>query len=185
MSQFSVQLNSKFSAACSNNPLEDTLANNAVAENVDLDNLFAFLSEVHADGAKNAMLEEIENQMTELASGFDEEIQLVSREREYLLYELSVPLHTCKYIYIFFLFYRSLEQDVSKNYEELPLPSPPPMLESPESSISDSLLPFGFPSLPEPTERPPPPPTVHQDEPIYEAIQPRYHSGFIEVLLSI
>jgi hypothetical protein len=30
------------------------------------------------------MLEEIENQMTELASGFDEEIQLVSREREYL-----------------------------------------------------------------------------------------------------
>lgn len=57
---------------------------NVVAENVDLDNLFAFLSEVHADGGKNAMLEEIENQMTELASGFDEEIELVSREREYV-----------------------------------------------------------------------------------------------------
>ncbi|XP_046440084.1 myosin-I heavy chain-like isoform X4 [Daphnia pulex] len=160
LSHFTVQLNSKFSAACSNNPLEDPLAN-AVADNVDLDNLFAFLSEVHADGGKNAMLEEIENQMTELASGFDEEIQLVSREREYL---------------------QSMEQteEVSKDYEELPLPSPPPMLESPESSISDSLLPFGFPSLPEPTERPPPPPTVHQDEPIYEAIQPRFHAGFGE-----
>jgi hypothetical protein len=74
-------------------------------------------------------------------------------------------------------------EEVSKDYEELPLPSPPPMLESPESSISDSILPFGFPSLPEPTERPPPPPTVHQDEPIYEAIQPRFHAGFGEVLL--
>jgi hypothetical protein len=82
---------------------------------------------------------------------------------------------------------RSIEQteEVSKDYEELPLPSPPPMLESPESSISDSLLPFGFPSLPEPTERPPPPPTVHQDEPIYEAIQPRFHAGFGEVLFSV
>lgn len=45
------------------------------------------------------------------------------------------------------------------------------------------MLAFGFPSLPEPTEKPPPPPTIHQDEPIYEAIQPRYHSpSIIEVL---
>jgi hypothetical protein len=30
-----------------------------------------------------------------------------------------------------------------------------------------------LPSLPEPTEKPPPPPTAHRDEPIYESIQPR------------
>lgn len=84
MTHFTVQLNSKFSAASCSNPLEET-STNAVGENVDLDNLFAFLSEVHADGGKKAMLEEIENQMTELVSGFDEEIQLVSREREYVL----------------------------------------------------------------------------------------------------
>jgi len=30
-----------------------------------------------------------------------------------------------------------------------------------------------MPSLPEPTEKPPPPPMIHQDEPIYEAIKPR------------
>lgn len=77
-----MQLNSKFSASCSNNQYEETLAN-TVGENVDLDNLFAFLSEVHADGGKNAMLEEIENQMTELVSGFDEEIQLATREKGY------------------------------------------------------------------------------------------------------
>lgn len=77
LTHFTVQLNSKFSAS---NPFEES-STNAIGENVDLDNLFAFLSEVHADGGKKAMLEEIENQMTELVSGFDEEIQLVSRER--------------------------------------------------------------------------------------------------------
>lgn len=75
-----MHLNSKFSASCSN-PLEEA-STNTVGENVDLDNLFAFLSEVHADGGKKAMFEEIENQMTELVSGFDEEIQLVSREKK-------------------------------------------------------------------------------------------------------
>jgi hypothetical protein len=30
-----------------------------------------------------------------------------------------------------------------------------------------------MPSLPEPTEKPPPPPMIHQEEPIYEAIKPR------------
>lgn len=75
---------------------------------------------------------------------------------------------------------------VSQDDEELPLPSPPPILESPGSSVSDALVPFGLPSLPEPTERPPPPPTIHNDEPIYEAIQPRSHSTiFVEVFYFI
>lgn len=74
---------------------------------------------------------------------------------------------------------------LSDNYDEdLPLPSPPPVIESPSSSVSDGILPFGLPSLPEPTERPPPPPTVHNDEPIYEAIQPRNNpSNLVEVLV--
>lgn len=70
----------------------------------------------------------------------------------------------------------------SQDEEELPLPSPPPILESPDISDSDPLIPFGLPSLPEPKERPPPPPTIHNDEPIYEAIQPRNHTPmFVEV----
>ena len=55
-----------------------------------------------------------------------------------------------------------------------PLP-PPPILDFPECSspINEEVQPFGMPSLPEPTEKPPPPPMIHQDEPIYEAIKPR------------
>ena len=74
-----MQLNSKFSGAILSQCEETSI--NTAGDNVDLDNLFAFLSEVHTDGGKKAMLEEIENQMTELVSGFDEEIQLVSREK--------------------------------------------------------------------------------------------------------
>ena len=54
------------------------------------------------------------------------------------------------------------------------LPSPPAKMDSPVS-FNEVLPPFGMPSLPEPTERPPPPPMVSQDEPIYEAIQPLIH----------
>lgn len=84
LSQFTLQLNSKLSSTCPN-PFEETSTTTA-ADNVDLDNLFAFLSEVHADGGKQAILEEIENQMTELVSGFDEEIQLVTKEKRYFTF---------------------------------------------------------------------------------------------------
>ncbi len=176
-----MQLNSKFSASCSNNQ-EETLAN-AVGENVDLDNLFAFLSEVHADGGKNAMLEEIENQMTELVSGFDEEIQLATREKGYIGINFNNILSNSSFQCSFSLKVIGKFVEVAKDDEDLPLPSPPPNLESPESSLSDANVQFGLPSLPEPTERPPPPPTILQDEPIYEAIQPRNHpSNFVEVV---
>ena len=67
-----------------------------------------------------------------------------------------------------------------------PLP-PPPLLDSPNSSspVNEALQPFGMPSLPEPTEKPPPPPLIHQDEPIYEAIQPRNDLSPISKVLSI
>lgn len=85
---------------------------------------------------------------------------------------------------IFFTNRTEKQIETNKSNEELPLPSPP-IFESSESSesLSDMVAPFGLPSLPEPTERPPPPPTVLKDEPIYEAIQPRnqlHHS--VEVL---
>ena len=74
LSHFAGQLNSKL-AATSSNAFEDACVQ-AVGENVDLDNLFAFLSEIHGEGNKNAVMEEIENQMTELATDFDQEILL-------------------------------------------------------------------------------------------------------------
>lgn len=54
--------------------------------------------------------------------------------------------------------------------DDLVLPPPPAKLDSPVS-FNEGVPAFGMPSLPEPTERPPPPP-VSQEEPIYEAIQP-------------
>lgn len=74
LSHFAGQLNSKL-AATSSNTFEETCAQ-PVGDNVDLDNLFAFLSEIHGDGNKNVLMEEIENQMTELATDFDQEILL-------------------------------------------------------------------------------------------------------------
>ena len=56
--------------------------------------------------------------------------------------------------------------------EDLPLPSPPPLHDLCESPCEPKHL-LGMPSLPEPTEKPPPPPLIHQDEPIYESIPPR------------
>lgn len=79
LSQFAGQLNSKLLEEVNTPP-------NNNGENVDLDNLFAFLSEIHGDGNKNTTLEEIENQMTELATDFDEEIQLSAREARYFLF---------------------------------------------------------------------------------------------------
>lgn len=64
----------------------DEVSANPTGENVDLDNLFAFLSEVNADGGKNAALEEIENQMTELATGFDQEIMLAKSPIKYAIF---------------------------------------------------------------------------------------------------
>lgn len=52
-----------------------------VADNVDLDNLFAFLSEIHGDANKNPVLEELEMQMNELATDLDQEIQEASDVR--------------------------------------------------------------------------------------------------------
>ena len=63
---------------------------------------------------------------------------------------------------------------ISDDEEDLPLPPPPiKQDESPNSGFNEPPPLFGMPSLPEPTEKPPPPPLVPQDEPIYESIQPR------------
>ena len=61
----------------------------------------------------------------------------------------------------------------SEEEEELPLPSPPPLHDLCNSPVAEPKHLLGLPSLPEPTEKPPPPPMIHQDEPIYESIPPR------------
>lgn len=80
LSHLAGQFNSKL--ATSSNICEDNNTQSAV-ENVDLDNLFAFLTEIHGDGNRNVMIEEIENQMTELATDFDHEIKLASSGARY------------------------------------------------------------------------------------------------------
>ena len=68
------QFNAKLPATYAN--MEACAPSNG--ENVDLDNLFAFLSDIHNDGNKNVILEEIETQMTNLATNFDQELSLQS-----------------------------------------------------------------------------------------------------------
>ena len=70
------QLNAKLPATYANQFGEVSASTNG--ENVDLDNLFAFLSDIQNDGNRNAVLEEIENQMTNLATNFDQELSLQS-----------------------------------------------------------------------------------------------------------
>ena len=76
LSHLAEQVNSKLAAGANQLEREENcLPHPNAGENVDLDNLFAFLSEIHGDGNKNAMLEEIELQMNELSTDFDQEIQ--------------------------------------------------------------------------------------------------------------
>lgn len=101
LSHFAEQLNTKMASSMIEEPRNHMHHHlhhmhpggaNAGGENVDLDNLFAFLSEIHADGAgsggapvKNQVLEEIELQMNELATDFDQAIQTSRHMRCFLI----------------------------------------------------------------------------------------------------
>jgi len=160
LSHLAEQVNSKLAAGANQLEREENcLPHPNAGENVDLDNLFAFLSEIHGDGNKNAMLEEIELQMNELSTDFDQEIQQATDVR--LSNSTSITQT-----------YESLPAPCIDSDEELPLPSPPPPHDLCESPCEPKHV-LGLPSLPEPTEKPPPPPMIHQDEPIYESIPPR------------
>lgn len=86
LSHLAEQLNSKLAGANQFEMTEEVGSPSAlahshhpvVADNVDLDNLFAFLSEIHGDNNKNPVLEELEMQMNELATDLDQEIQEAS-----------------------------------------------------------------------------------------------------------
>jgi hypothetical protein len=80
LSHLAGQLNNKMAASST----FEEVAMHPTGDNVDLDNLFAFLSEIHADGgSRNMVLEEIEHQMNELATDFDQEIELAARDQRY------------------------------------------------------------------------------------------------------
>ena len=87
LSHLAEQLNSKLAGGINQfEALEEAGSPSAVvhpaaADNVDLDNLFAFLSEIHGDTNKNPVLEELEMQMNELATDLDLEIQEASDVR--------------------------------------------------------------------------------------------------------
>ena len=83
LSHLAEQLNTKMAAS---GGFEEVVTHPPAGgdNNVDLDNLFAFLSEIHADGAagRNAVLDEIEHHMNELATDFDQEIRLEAAARQ-------------------------------------------------------------------------------------------------------
>lgn len=73
------QLNAKLPATYGNVQFGEASASlSNGAENVDLDNLFAFLSDIHNDANRNVVIEEIENQMTNLATNLDQELSMQS-----------------------------------------------------------------------------------------------------------
>ncbi|XP_059481618.1 myosin-I heavy chain isoform X3 [Neocloeon triangulifer] len=154
LSQLTEQLNCKMAEQP---PLNKT-------DSVDLDNLFAFLSDVQV---KNSVIDEIGNQMNDLCDDLDEELEIVLQEA--MKANNAPPLPT----------------------GALPLPpsNPPSSLDltSTRQWVHQS-------TLPEPTEPPPPPPVSNiwtndqtpdalpppppipesaDDEPIYEAVLPR------------
>ncbi|XP_055618591.1 unconventional myosin heavy chain 6 isoform X1 [Toxorhynchites rutilus septentrionalis] len=150
-------------------------------ESVDLDNLFAFLSEVQPTGNSNAIIDEIGEKMDNLVEDLDVELESVIQQ--------EIEGLTCE-----------RNNNVSgKGAPPLVNGNGPININSINNNNSSTVVsnkpttpkPMGIPSLPEPTMPPPPIPTEnnngslpttlpplksldqiknHKDEPIYEAV---------------
>ncbi|XP_059621971.1 myosin-I heavy chain isoform X2 [Phlebotomus argentipes] len=137
LSQMAEQINSKF-----NHNNADTgqingsyqSSSNQSSESVDLDNLFAFLSEVTPNSNVNALIDEIGEKMDNLVEDLDVELEsVIQQEMEGLALERPQP-----------------QQQMPP---PLGMPAPPGQQASAKG--------MGVPSLPEPTMPPPPPPMTN------------------------
>lgn len=154
LSQMAEQINSKF-----NHNKEDNSqingsyqsSSNQSSESVDLDNLFAFLSEVTPNSNVNALIDEIGEKMDNLVEDLDVELEtVIQQEMEGLALERPEKL------------------------SPLPPPPqmPPPGIPAPPQ-LSSGAKGMGVPSLPEPTMPPPPPPLTNGPAPPAPAHVPK------------
>lgn len=155
------QINSKLSSTAT--PMETSLTNGHAPlvgtshqhsnESVDLDNLFAFLSEVTPSNSNtNTIIDDIGEKMDNLVQDLDVELEnVIQQEIEGLAMEKpKAPTTNSK--------------TATTGVPSLPeptMPPPPPPIEN------------GLPPIPAPPPKPVPMSKRHIDEPIYEAVIPR------------
>lgn len=186
LSQMAEQINSKFSNQNQQAQKKPDSMTNGIkgnSESVDLDNLFAFLSEVTPNDQKNAnsnaLITEIGEKMNNLVDDLDIELEnVIQKEIEGLTNERNILK----------------SQMQANNNNQQPKPQ-----QNQNQEIIHQQQKMGVPSLPEPTCPPPPVPTftappkvlptapvppkkpqaVATEEPIYEAVihhrEPNHH----------
>lgn len=126
-------------------------------ESVDLDNLFAFLSEVTPNNSNtNTIIDDIGEKMDNLVQDLDVELEnVIQQEIEGLNMEKPKIISTSATTTV-----KAIPTGIPSLPEPTMPPPPPPMTN-------------GLPSKPQPSAKPMPIPKRHIDEPIYEAVIPR------------